>query len=89
MYELFEYNRVCAHILNFVANPLSGLYLHVIKDRLYCDSLSNSDGAQLVLATALGILCRGLWPILPHLVEEAWSHYDGNTRKLPMIIIIN
>lgn len=81
LYESYEYNRVCAHIMNFVANSLSGLYLHVIKDRLYCDSISESDGAQLVLVTALGILCRALWPILPHLVEEAWSHYAGNASK--------
>lgn len=33
LYSSFQYNKVCAKILNFITNQVSGLYVHHIKDR--------------------------------------------------------
>lgn len=33
LYNTFQYNKVCAKLLNFITNQVSGLYVHHIKDR--------------------------------------------------------
>lgn len=33
LYNNFQYNKVCAKILYFITNQISGLYVHSIKDR--------------------------------------------------------
>lgn len=33
LYSSFQYNKICAKILNFITNQISGLYVHHIKDR--------------------------------------------------------
>lgn len=33
LYNTFQYNKVCAKLLNFITNQISGLYVHHIKDR--------------------------------------------------------
>lgn len=33
LYNTFQYNKVCAKLLNFITNQVSGLYVHNIKDR--------------------------------------------------------
>lgn len=33
LYDTFQYNKVCAKVLNFITNQVSGLYVHNIKDR--------------------------------------------------------
>ncbi|XP_061380741.1 isoleucine--tRNA ligase, mitochondrial [Danaus plexippus] len=92
-YDNFRYNHVAQNVLYFVSNKVSGLYCHCIKDRLYC-SIKNSKerlAAQLVIHTILVSLCKGLGPILPHLIEEVWQYhplYDEPfyfTKELPVL----
>lgn len=33
LYNTFQYNKVCAKLLHFITNQVSGLYVHNIKDR--------------------------------------------------------
>lgn len=33
LYNTFQYNKVCAKLLHFITNQVSGLYVHHIKDR--------------------------------------------------------
>lgn len=33
LYNTFQYNKVCAKLLYFITNQVSGLYIHNIKDR--------------------------------------------------------
>jgi len=33
LYKSFQYNKVCAKLLYFITNQVSGLYVHHIKDR--------------------------------------------------------
>lgn len=46
LYSSFQYNKVCAKILNFIKNQVSGLYVHNIKDRY---SLYNLQYEEIVL----------------------------------------
>jgi len=43
LYDTFQYNKVCAKLLHFVTNQVSGLYVHNIKDRYNHKKNSNSQ----------------------------------------------
>ena len=75
-YESHAFNRVPAALAYFVTNELSGLYMEVCKDRLYCD-VSDSHArrcAQTVLAHALRILLQCIAPIAVHTAEDIFNH---------------
>ncbi|XP_055585708.1 isoleucine--tRNA ligase, mitochondrial [Uranotaenia lowii] len=74
-FESYQYNKASARILTFCVSSLSGFYLHIIKDRLYCGTDTENRNLQAILAQSYQSLCRVLWPILPFLVEESWSYY--------------
>lgn len=74
-YNSYQYNRVTSTILNFVANELSAMYLHTVKDRFYCGTKNERDDVQKVLRSALYVLNKTLWPITPYVVEECWSYH--------------
>ncbi|XP_030372955.1 isoleucine--tRNA ligase, mitochondrial [Scaptodrosophila lebanonensis] len=76
LYAAYEYNRVVAVIQNFVTNQISAIYVHLIKDRLYCGSSSELKGIHYTLTHCYRQLCKALWPLAPFLVEESWSYYD-------------
>ncbi|XP_059226112.1 isoleucine--tRNA ligase, mitochondrial [Stomoxys calcitrans] len=76
LYASHEYNRVVANIQNFVANQMSSMYLHLIKDRLYCGSEAEIESIRFTMEKCYIILNKALWPIVPFLVEESWSYYD-------------
>ncbi len=73
-YEKYEFHRASAHLVDFCGSTLSGFYLDILKDRLYCDpprSLSRRS-AQTVLRYLADYLTR-LWaPILAFTADEAW-----------------
>ncbi|XP_021713032.1 isoleucine--tRNA ligase, mitochondrial [Aedes aegypti] len=76
LYDSYQYNKVSATIVTFCVSTLSGFYVHLIKDRLYCGSDKQFHNLQAILAQTLKVLCKVLWPIAPFLVEESWS-YSG------------
>lgn len=75
LYQKFQFNRATTNILNFVTNDLSAFYLHLVKDRLYCDSKDNYLNLQRIFDVILSSLSKHLYPIVPFLVEEVWSYY--------------
>lgn len=75
LYQSFQFNRATMNILNFVTNDLSAFYMHLIKDRLYCDSKDNYFNLQKIFHVIHSILNKHLYPIVPFLVEEVWSYY--------------
>ncbi|XP_060879352.1 isoleucine--tRNA ligase, mitochondrial [Metopolophium dirhodum] len=77
LYNTFQYNKVCAKLLHFITNQVSGLYVHHIKDRLYCDPMESDDrlACTATLQAILETLLKHIAPILPHLAEEAFSYY--------------
>ncbi|XP_061402862.1 isoleucine--tRNA ligase, mitochondrial [Musca vetustissima] len=80
LYESHEYNRAVVLIQNFVANQISAIYVHLIKDRLYCGSQEEIQSVSFTLEKCYFILNKALWPIAPFLVEESWSYYDANSH---------
>lgn len=76
-YDIFEYNRATALIQNFVTNEMSSIYLHLIKDRLYCGMDEDLSQIKSVLKECYLILNKTIWPVTPFLVEESWSYFDS------------
>ncbi|EDV40740.1 uncharacterized protein Dana_GF23767 [Drosophila ananassae] len=76
LYNAYEYNRVVASIQNFLANQVSAVYVHLIKDRLYCGDERELLAIRQTLTHCYEELCKSLWPIVPFMVEESWSYYD-------------
>ena len=70
-YDNMEFGKVCLLTLNFISQ-LSSEYLHLCKDRLYCDG-DRWPSRQAALYTLL-MIARGissvLAPITPLLTEE-------------------
>lgn len=74
-YEDYQFNLVTAAINHFITNEVSALYLHLVKDRLYCGDASDFEAVQRTINEVYRVSCKALWPIVPFLVEESWSHY--------------
>lgn len=66
------------NIAEYVFNDLSATYLDMTKDRLYLNVRHESDVILKIFFAHFHTLCKHLWPIAPHLVEEVWSYYDSN-----------
>lgn len=81
LYDSHEYNRAVAHIQNFVSNQISAVYVHLIKDRLYCGSQQDIEAVAFTLEKCYLILNKTLWPIASFLVEESWSYYGEQNNK--------
>ena len=75
-YESMSYNKVCISTINFFVNDLSGFYLTIIKDRLYCDAKDSlKRKSALTTLHFLGeYLTKCLSPILPVMVQEIKQH---------------
>uniref|UniRef100_A0A182P581 isoleucine--tRNA ligase n=1 Tax=Anopheles epiroticus TaxID=199890 RepID=A0A182P581_9DIPT len=78
LYDSYQHNKATAVILNFCLSTLSGLYLHVIKDRLYCGTREEHSNLKAILDHTYLTLAKTLWPIVPFLVEESWTFYDND-----------
>jgi len=86
-YRAFQFHRVYRELRNFMVVDLSGLYLDVRKDRLYCDSASSplrSASVALMGWMASGLL-RLLAPIMPFTCEEAWGHLPPSLRNVESV----
>lgn len=73
-YRKFQFHRVYRELRNFAVINLSGQYLDMRKDRLYCgnpDSESSRMTRQ-VMAYMLKNLMKLLAPLIPFTAEEAW-----------------
>lgn len=64
-----------ACIQNFIANQVSSIYVHLIKDRLYCGNKQELQDIRYTLTQCYRQICKALWPIAPYLTEESWSYY--------------
>lgn len=63
-------------INQFVVEDLSAFYIDNIKDKVYVNPQEETKETVKVLFAQFCILNKALWPIVPHLVEEVWSHYS-------------
>ncbi len=82
-YRKFQFHRVYRELRNFFVIELSGLYLDVRKDRLYCDDPSGSERMATVeiLGWLTVNLTRLLAPIIPFTAEDIWDHVPEALRS--------
>jgi len=81
-YDGYKFYRVTSSLVTFCISDLSGFYLDVIKDRLYCDPPGSHSrrSAQTVLDQIASRLIRLLAPILSFTADECWrfmGHQDS------------
>ena len=75
LYESYSYHKATQKIHNFCVNELGGIYLDIVKDRLYTcknDSLARRS-CQTSLDFILNVLVRQIAPILSYTAEEIWQ----------------
>ena len=80
-YDEWRFHAVFRTIYDYVGD-LSGVYLDVLKDRLYADAPASRSrrSAQTVLSAILGVLVRVLAPILSFTAEEVWLFMPAALR---------
>ena len=80
-YDEWRFHVVFRTIYDYVGD-LSGVYLDVLKDRLYADAPDSVSrrSAQTVLSAILGVLVRVLAPILSFTAEETWQYMPEALR---------
>ncbi|KAA8709098.1 isoleucine--tRNA ligase [Helicobacter canis] len=70
-------------LMHFITNELSGIYLDLCKDSLYCDSPDDKGrrAKQSVMAVIASNLCALLAPILTYTINEALQHAPEIIRQ--------
>lgn len=75
----YDFSKAVSLLSNFIVNELSGIYMDLCKDILYCDSLSSPRRRS--VQTAMALLAQKLFellaPILTYTIDEAISHAKG------------
>lgn len=68
---------------SFIANELSGIYMDICKDRLYCDDKSSSQrrGAQSAMALILDAMLPLVAPVLTYTVDEIMEYAPDIIKK--------
>ncbi len=80
-YQEYQFHRVVQILHNFCAVDLGGLYLEVLKDRLYTLPAGSRArrSAQTVLHRILEAMLVWMAPILSFTAEEIWQHLPGRS----------
>ena len=86
-YETFSFHRVFSSVYNFCTVDMSNIYMDVLKDRLYCDSINSHSrkSAQTALSIILEGVVKLIAPILAHTAEEAWASLKNKTHDVESI----
>ncbi|KAG5325590.1 SYIM protein, partial [Pseudoatta argentina] len=86
LYDNYLYHHVSKLVTYFLANTVSPVYCHLIKDRLYCDEAASPTRLAAVEVTreTLTVLARSIAPIVPHLAEEVWLYHPENLASVPL-----
>lgn len=74
-YDVYDFSTAIRRIRDFCAEDLSGFYLDVLKDRLYCDARDSKSrrSAQTALFHIAEQVLFLISPILPFTADEAWE----------------
>ena len=73
-YDVYDFKKIMAAIVNFCGVDLSAIYLDIRKDCLYCDApdVLRRRAARTVINEVLHRLMVWLAPIMPFTTEEAY-----------------
>ena len=78
-YENYSYHTAVQKIHNFCVNELGGIYLDIVKDRLY--TTGKNSHARRSCQTSLDYICnilvRLIAPILSYTAEEIWQTHPS------------
>ena len=91
LYNNYSYHKAVQAIHNFCVNELGGIYLDIVKDRLYTsktDSLARRS-CQTSLDTLLNILIRLIAPILSYTAEEIWQSSPNLNNQEESVFLSN
>ena len=79
-YDQYEFHQLYQLLHNFCIVDLGGLYLDIIKDRVYTTQKNSiaRKSAQTATYHIVQALLRWLAPILSFTAEEAFAHIPGN-----------
>jgi isoleucyl-tRNA synthetase len=71
-FQNYDFAKGYSLINNFVVNELSGIYLDISKDRLYCNS--KDDSVRVSAQSAMALITQSLMalvaPVLTHTIDE-------------------
>jgi len=75
LYNSYSYHKAVQSIHNFCVNELGGIYLDIVKDRLYTSKTHSiaRRSCQTSLVELLNTLVRLIAPILSYTAEEIWQ----------------
>ena len=81
-YDRYEFHRVYHMLHNFCVVDLGGLFLDVLKDRLYTMPAGSRGrrSAQTALYHIAEAQVRWLAPVLSFTADEIWEHLPGERR---------
>ena len=91
LYESYSYHKATQKIHNFCVNELGGIYLDIVKDRLYTcknDSVARRS-CQTSLDFILNVLVRLIAPILSYTAEEIWQTSDRLNDQEKSVFLSN
>ena len=91
LYDKYAYHKAVQAIHNFCVNELGGIYLDIVKDRLYTsktDSLVRRS-CQTSLDKLLNILIRLIAPILSYTAEEIWQSCPNLNNQEESVFLSN
>ncbi|EAI8646697.1 TPA: isoleucine--tRNA ligase [Campylobacter lari] len=75
-FEKYEFSKGFSVLLNFLSADLSGIYLDICKDRLYCNA--KDDSKRVSAQSAMVLIARKLFallaPSLTYTIDEALEH---------------
>lgn len=71
-FKNYEFSKGFSVLMNFLSSDLSGIYLDICKDRLYCDSKDGNSrrSAQSAMAIIARALLPLIAPVLTYTVDE-------------------
>ena len=92
LFGKYEFGKGMGILNNFIVTELSGIYLEVVKDRLYCEHQNSPKrrNSQSVMALIARTLLTLLAPILTYTADEGVEHAspavtDGATTIFEMV----
>ncbi len=90
-YDKYEFHALTHAINDFCVVELSGFYLDILKDRLYCEEKNGLKrrSAQTALYLILDALAKMYAPILPYTCDEIWQAMPHKAEDDVRNIVLN
>ena len=86
-YDNYNFHLITSKLLNFCVNDLGGMYLDIVKDRLYTmkDNSIGRRSAQFTINKVLATLVKNISSIMPFTAYEFYEEmFPGNGEKIFM-----